>query len=555
MYEPQVTSTQEWTPASSKRVEGSADSGELASAADLCDRIMCDDRVRGALAQRTAISRLPLSFEGGSEQAVKRLLEDGEFWTICPTAQIQQFHRWYAVFGIGLGRLEWVDDNGKPYLAADKKHLPRMHAWSTPKHLERDIDNRIWKSEINNRGERVEVTPGENGWLLWSSLSDRPWSQGAWRALRAWWLLKQYAVEDWARYSERHGQGTVVVKAPEKDAGTLAKRRKLVRELKKMGANGVVVLPPGHEIDLMEATARTHETFSKQINAADTGIAIALLGQNLTSEVKGGSFAAARIHENIADNILAEDAEALEEFIYSQVLVPWAIANYGDASAAPWPKYDTSPPEDNKPRIETWNLLLDTLEKANSLSVPFDFVAAAEQVAMPLRAGEEVLYAEPEEEHDNPYKVEQSGDKWAVIQSDSGEQVGEHDTEEDAEAHRRALEVNVEDTLRGKVFANAGCVHHQAGARPGEEAGQAYADAVADSMQLALALDLEPHLAELVRIVANCKGDYRKAQERIETYYRDKVHADDVTKLVKAGLTMVQLGGWAAVRDDAPEVL
>lgn len=46
-----------------------------------------------------------------------------------------------------------------------------------------------------------------------------------------------------------------------------------------------------------------------------------------------------------------------------------------------------------------------------------------------------------------PWKIEKrSGEKpWKVVNEDSGEVVGEHETEEKAQAHRRALYKNVDD--------------------------------------------------------------------------------------------------------------
>lgn len=387
-FEPEVRQVLEWNPATTASAETEADTGQLSSAATLCERLLADDRGKGVCGQRASIGRLPLTFEGGSRKAVRRLEKDGDFWRIVPATQLEQLHRWYAMFGLGLGRLNWVDEFGKPLMRAGK-HVPRVEAWSSARHLERDTINREWTCEVGSNGRREVIRPGQGGWLLWSAASDRPWSMGAWRACRLWWLLKQYAIQDWARYSERHGLGTLVVRVPKgQGADTKPQRQSLARQFKQLGSNGVVVLRDNWTAELIEATARSYETFKAQIEAANAGIAIAILGQNLTSEVKSGSLASAKVHENIAADIVGNDAESLSDFVHDQILVPWAIANYGSADAAPWPVWDTTPPEEAKPRIDAWVALGDAIQKLASNGAPIDVIAMCEQAGVPLLAGE-----------------------------------------------------------------------------------------------------------------------------------------------------------------------
>ena len=97
-------------------------------------------------------------------------------------------------------------------------------------------------------------------------------------------------------------------------------------------------------MELLEAEAKTWEMFPKQIETANAELSILLVGQNLTSEVQGGSFAAAKIHQNVRDDLVRFDAEALATTLREQVLSWWAEFNFGDARLAPWPNWDTKPP-------------------------------------------------------------------------------------------------------------------------------------------------------------------------------------------------------------------
>lgn len=531
--EPETRTVIDWTPESAKTTETSADAGNLINAADLCERILADDRVSGVMAQRTSIVRLPLDFVEGSPRAVERL-QDGDFWRILPAAQLQQIHRWWAMFGVSVGRLQWADEAGK-VLRSNGLHTPVVSAWSSARHVEREFFSRRWLCEVGDSGVRQEVTPGDNGWLLWTMASERPWSLAAWRSCRVWWLLKQYAIQDWARYSERHGQGTVTVKVPEGQAKTKAKRQALAKEVRQMGANGVLVLPDGYEAGLVEATARTHGTFQQQIEAANAGIAIALLGQNLTSEVKSGSLASARVHEVVAANIIATDAEALSDFVHDQILVPWAVANFGSADAAPWPIWDTTPPENAKPRIDGWVELGKAIAQFRTEGVPVDVEAMAEQAGVPLRKGESVKPPEPPE---NELK---GTDDQSVGNESEADSVGDQASASGHSCHHPQARVSAPQAASQKR---------------GERDGERYTDRVAESLQTALAADLAPHLQRMVEIVSGAGNppDYDRVRRELEDYYREQMGPEAAAQAVRAGLTMAQLAGWSAVRVDAPEL-
>lgn len=552
--EPQVTPVIDWKPADGNRAESSADQGELQAAADLCERVLADDRGAGVINQRASIVRLPLSFIGGSPEAVKRLEDEGDFWRIVPAEQLQQLQKWHALLGLAMGRLSWVDEDGKPRLQ-DGYHLPVTKAWSTCRHLNYDYFGQRWQTQVGRTGRLEQLTPGVNGWLLWQMASDRPWALGQWRACRVWLLLKLYAIRDMARFGERQGQGTVVVKAPKARVDTTAKRKRLVREIKQMGANGVIALPPDFDFSIVESVARNQEIFTKQIDAANAGIAIAIVGQNLTSEVKSGAYASARVHQEVSDTIIATDAEALSDFVHDQILVPWAIANWGTADAAPWPVWDITPPEDDEQRVASWDKTLDVVAKCRAEGVPADVEKMCEMVQLPLLAGQKVEPPEPQE----PTEPEPGDD------TDANDRTDGQATDSQAAARGQSPPPPIRcAAVAYRIFAERKRAQKlgrsrpsnrraQARRRSGERAGQEYADRVAESLQDALATDLAPHLDRMVEIVRNCRGDYDKARRQLVELYAD-MDPGTARQAVRAGLTMAQVGGWAAVRKDAPEL-
>jgi hypothetical protein len=372
----------DWDPKSSQRAEQSCDSGSFAAAGDLVEHIMGNTRVQGCLLQRTSVIRLPLDFSDGNAQFVKAL-KNGDWWRINPANEIKRLLSWYALLGIALGRLNWVDKRGKPRMRSGR-YQPRVQCWSA-RNLDYDSSRDEWWCQTATGRELV--TPGENGWILWLASESRPWVNASWRAVRAWTLLIDYATVDWAVFGEKRAGGVAVIHGPEADTDTKEKRSALATEFRKLGANGVIVMSEGWDYSIVEATANTWQTFRQQIEVANIGIAIALLGQNLTTEVSAGAYASTTIHKAVAAEIIGSDAEALSDMERDQVLVPIAQAQHGDPDAAPFPEYDTKPPEEKVALVDTWQKFGVFMKDVQVLGLPVDIKEAGDRAGIPWRKG------------------------------------------------------------------------------------------------------------------------------------------------------------------------
>jgi len=73
---------------------------------------------------------------------------------------------------------------------------------------------------------------------------------------------------------------------------------------------------------------------------------LALMFQNLTTEVKGGSFAATTAHMDIRQGGLQFDNAAWRWTIWQQVARPFAWLNFGDPDLAPITDNDVTPREE-----------------------------------------------------------------------------------------------------------------------------------------------------------------------------------------------------------------
>jgi phage gp29-like protein len=100
-------------------------------------------------------------------------------------------------------------------------------------------------------------------------------------------------------------------------------------------------------VELLEASVGDASVgFEKIIQMCNGEITLALMAQNLTTEVKEGSLAAARVHSDVRQQTIEADARALAKTIYMQIARPFAQFNFGNADLAPMISWDVVPEED-----------------------------------------------------------------------------------------------------------------------------------------------------------------------------------------------------------------
>lgn len=361
----------DWTPAMIRQAEVAADGGNLRQAADLWDCILTDDRVQGVMGALSSVVSLPLEFdpdiEPKPEPSVALGGRKGDWWRIFPDPALQEMIRWGRGLGVAIAYIAgWHRNEESGNL------IPDVQVWH-PRNIRWDPQLDKWFVKVFG-GAEEEVTPGDGQWILYTPYgSRRPWAKGAWRGLSRWWLIKRYAQHDWASYSERQGNGTEVIseETPEGNLGLPVadddespedRRQALSADLRKLKRNAKIVLPPGFKYDLVESKARTWETFQAQKDCADSAMAIAIVGQNLSSEVSSGSLAAAEVHSRVEGRVIRDTAESLSTMAHDQVLPTYTVLNYGD-HPVPWPVYDTTPPEDQKAKTEAQKNFSETLIK------------------------------------------------------------------------------------------------------------------------------------------------------------------------------------------------
>ena len=514
---PSVRTYRVWTPKQLRAAEAAADNGYMRSIVDICEWILGDDKVRGALEGRVnGFMELPVSFEGdaksrGLKKAIKAL-ELGEDWDAAfPASDTKLVNYWGLLLGLGTGVLRW-----KRLPGHQGRDIPVLEFYH-PQPLRYDWHSRSWRLQTEGAGVS-SVEFGNGVWLGHMPFGTyRPWSLGLWRSLSRWVLLKAYAISDYGRLGESASRN--VVETDKDSDSSQEDRNDLARDISKMARDGACVLPPGYSYKLVEASAATAKIYRDQITLADKAIAIAIRGGNLTTDVEGGSRAAAEVQERTGDlSNRRNDAGAWVTTTHDQMLTHWSESNYGDASKAPWASYATEPEEDRQQKAETMVTALDGADKAEKLGFIVDRKVFSDTFGLSgfLSPGKKPEEKPPAEDPKEEESEELQASKSQSLQA-SGIKLASGDAPEDAQGFIEGIE---------------------------------YTDAVSDKASRlgaeSFSEDLSPVLAEL-----NSSSDFQDTRSRLITLY-DEMGSSGISETLEQSSIMCHLAGLHAVVRDMP---
>ena len=351
---PIPTISTSWTVNDVRGAIGDLAIGLFDTPSQLVDAVTGDSRVQAGLASRNGglLGRevdfqVPRRYRD-SAAAQECLDAFRDAWpTMGAEPILAEIQTWANMLGFGPAQLLW-DLSGEYAIPHPRPWHPRYvyYHWLFRCYVAVTLDG------------QTPILPGNGQWILHAPHGEyRGWMRAAVRAIAPWWLARNFALRDWARYSERHGMP--IIKAITPAAGDPVEIQRFRSDLSSLGQETCVQLPQGndkqfsYDVQLLEASDSAWQGFAELIGACDREITLALLAQNLTTEVKEGSYAAARVHADVRQALLEADARSLSDTIYRQLSRPFAAMNFGDPDLAPRVIWSVQPYEDNLTAVQT----------------------------------------------------------------------------------------------------------------------------------------------------------------------------------------------------------
>lgn len=486
------------------------EAGEFYASGALAEAMGRDDRIAGCVRTRVQAigSKNGLSFsiqpvQGKSPALAKRVTD--WWYQVLPDAVLMQIARDMILLGVFIGRIHWelTDAEWRPV---------RIERWRPTNYR---FNPETQRFSIRTERDDVDIDLGDPNWLIVLPGGEDSWMGGAVRALGLAYVMRQFNWRDWARFNERHGLPIIALTEPS-DSDEKNKKA-FYAGIQKMGATGIIRLPTnaqgtGFKVEMIEAKDNAHASFNQFRKDLDAAIAITLLGQNLTTEVEGGSYAAANVHDRIRQDFLVADVEVLSTHLRAQLIDRWGRFNVPNwnSDEAPWPTWDTTVPTDRTAESATLGAVATAVQTFQSTGMPVDWAEMFRRLGIPMLQGKDPNTAKapapPPVAAPAPSKAAAKGQ--AALASGA------------------------------RAEANSGFIN-----------GQLYVDDLVDAGTRRAAKATE-FLDELLDIVEQGE-DYPSIRDRVLALYGDAAPPEEVRAILEKVLVLAGLAGQAAVLEDA----
>ena len=338
---PLVTIQNSWTVAATRQALRSHLEGIFELSGQLVDSMLGDDRVQATLGSRISglFGREVKHTPADDSSAAKECCDTwAAHWPEFASSYALPESQALSIFmGFVPGQILWdtAGEIWKPYARPWHPRFTFYH-WIARKYVAISQDGLL------------SINPGDGKWYLHAPYGQyRGWIRGAVRSVAEPWLIRHFALRDWARYSEVHGLPTRIGYTPA--AADPGERAKFESSLYNLGSDSAMLIPRGvdaqngYDYELREAAAGNWEAFPGLIDRCDMSIVLALMFQNLTTEVEGGAFAATKAHMDIREQGLQWDNTSWMQTLHRDFQQPFAYLNFGDAALAPFTSWDVAP--------------------------------------------------------------------------------------------------------------------------------------------------------------------------------------------------------------------
>ncbi len=340
---PLVTVQNSWTIDQCRHALYSHLIGEFYNSALLCDSMLGDDRITATLNSRaSAWLGRETRFQPADDSSAARECHDAwaKWWPrFSGDSAIREMFDYGTMMGFSHGQLCW--DTTQPNL----DFAPKLFPWH-PVFTWYDWMLRCFQAI--GQDAMIPIVPGNGKWVEFAPFgSYRGWIRGAIRPCVEPWLLRHFGFRDMARFGEVHGNPTRVGYVP--IVGDPIERAAFEASISKsFGGDAAIMVPRGvdamdglgYDYKLVEAAGQAWQVHPTQIDRCDMAIVLALLMVNLTTQVEGGSYGAAKVQMDVRSEGSQLDNQSWKRTIYGQVARPFAYLNYGDANLAPWTWWD-----------------------------------------------------------------------------------------------------------------------------------------------------------------------------------------------------------------------
>lgn len=182
---------------------------------------------------------------------------------------------------------------------------------------------------------------------------------GVLRSVSWMYLFKNYDIKDWVTFCEVYGMPIRLGKYPE--AASEDDKVALMRALVSIGTDAAGIISSGSEIQIIEANkTASADIYERLARYCDEQNSKAIVGQTLTADSGGGSYAQGKVHGEVRHDLITADAVALAKTINRDIIRPLVYYNYGPVDP-PAIEFDTKEDEDLQMAAEVYKVVISDI--------------------------------------------------------------------------------------------------------------------------------------------------------------------------------------------------
>jgi phage gp29-like protein len=342
------------TPRRLARIFRAADEGDVRAQMELFEEIEEKDTHLFSQMQTRKLAVTGLDWE---VQPFSEALEDKEIADFI-SGQLSALENFDEVLidmldaigkGVSILEIEWAVKNGRNVIEDIEYVHPKKLIW----------DSTTDEMMICTKEYPAGIEFPENKFVVhrYKAKSGHISRAGIMRVVAWMYLFKNYDIKDWVSFCEVFGMplrlGKYDAAASEDD------KKQLMEAIISLGTDAAGIVPSSTMIEFIESQKTTSvEIYERLARYCDEQISKAILGQTLTSDSGGGSYAQSKTHNEVRHDLTVADAKALAVTIRRDIIRPLVEFNFGIDANIPLFGFDCREVEDQKEVVEIYKTLV-----------------------------------------------------------------------------------------------------------------------------------------------------------------------------------------------------
>jgi phage gp29-like protein len=250
--------------------------------------------------------------------------------------------------GIAVSEIIWDYDDGHVVVKDIKSRHQKRFFW--------DMEDNF---KVTTKEYPAGIILPDNKFIIhrYKARSGHPSRAGVLRVVAWMYLFKNYDIKDWVSFCEIFGMplrlGKYAQGASDED------KTALMRALIQIGTDAAGIVPDGTEINFIESGKTSSvDVYERLARYCDEQMSKAILGQTLTSDSGGGSFAQSKTHNEVRHDLTVADCKALAATLRRDLIRPLVFFNFGEDRRIPYIRYDCEEAADLKETVEIYSTLI-----------------------------------------------------------------------------------------------------------------------------------------------------------------------------------------------------